>query len=113
MISTWKNLNSLEQLDEIQKESYEKLVVIFKHSTRCGISLHAKHNLESAWDFKAGDLDFYYLDLLRHRDISNEIAKRYSVIHQSPQIILFKNGSAIFDTSHNAINVEHLKRNMD
>lgn len=109
MNATWKNLSSIDQLEEIEEESHETLTVIFKHSTRCGISLHAKHNLESAWDFKEEELNFYYLDLLNHRDVSNEIAHRYRVVHQSPQIIVLKNGQAIFDTSHNAISTKAIK----
>lgn len=109
MITTWKNLNSINQLEDIQVESKDKLTVLFKHSTRCGISLHAKHKLESDWNFKEGDLNFYYLDLLNHRDVSNEIAQRYNVVHQSPQIILLKGGEAIFDTSHNAISTKAIK----
>ncbi|MFT4970237.1 MAG: bacillithiol system protein YtxJ [Chitinophagales bacterium] len=113
MISTWKILSSVEQLEQIEADSHERPVALFKHSTSCGISLHSKHNLESAWDINEKDLDFYYLDLLNHRDISNEIAQRYNVVHQSPQVVLLKEGKAIFDTSHNAISVEVLKKHMD
>ena len=112
MISIWKTLDNIEQLDSIQEESNTKPTVIFKHSTRCGISLHAKHKLESDWCFDDRDLNFYYLDLLKHRDISNEIAQRFNVIHQSPQVIILKQGKAIFDTSHNAISVGVLKSNL-
>lgn len=112
MISSWKILDNIEQLDSIHEESGTKPTVIFKHSTRCGISLHAKHNLESDWNFNENELIFYYLDLLEHRDISNEIAKRFNVIHQSPQIIILKQGKSIFDTSHNAISLEVVQSNL-
>ena len=112
MISIWKTLDNIEQLDSIQEESSTKPTVIFKHSTRCGISLHAKHKLESDWSFEERELNFYYLDLLKHRDISNEIARRFNIIHQSPQVIILMQGKAIFDTSHNAISIGVLKSNL-
>ena len=112
MISSWKTLDNIEQLDFIYEESGSMPTVIFKHSTRCGISLHAKHKLESDWSFEEKELNFYFLDLLKHRDISNEIARRFNIIHQSPQVIILKQGKAIFDTSHNAISVGVLKSNL-
>jgi len=105
----WKVLSTIEQLDEVVEGSKKKPVVLFKHSTTCGISAGAKHALESKWDFAAGDLDFYYLDLLNLRPISNEIASRFGVIHQSPQIIVIADGKAVFDTSHHRISADTLR----
>jgi len=102
--SNWKNLDSEEQLKEVIKGSHEKPVMLFKHSTTCGISAGAKHRLEAGWDIDPDKIDFYYLDLLSHRSVSNLIAKSLNVIHQSPQIILVKDGVAVFNTSHHAIN---------
>jgi bacillithiol system protein YtxJ len=50
----------------------------------------------------------YYLDLLEFRPISNEIAGRFGVMHQSPQIILIKNGNAVYTASHSDIQVVDL-----
>lgn len=109
MIATWKNLENLDDLHQITEDSKQKPVVFFKHSTRCGTSLHAKHRLESEWNIDESQVDFYYLDLLRHRDVSNAIAERFNVVHQSPQIIIIKNEQAVFHTSHNAISVNGIK----
>ncbi len=109
MIASWQNLESLDDLHQIVEDSKQKPIVLFKHSTRCGISQHAKHRLESEWDFKEGKLDFYYLDLLKHRDVSNEIADQFNVVHQSPQIIILKNEQAVYHISHNAISVDRIK----
>lgn len=109
MIQTWKELESINQLDELDKASATKTAVIFKHSTTCGISLHAKDKLESKWDLDEKQLDFYYLDLLNFRSISNEIASRYNVIHQSPQILVIRNGKSVYDISHNGIDLQTLK----
>lgn len=109
MIKTWKNLTEEDQFDEINEISKTKTVVLFKHSTTCGISLHAKYKLESDWSFSENDLDFYYIDLLKDRHISNFAAAHYKVVHQSPQILIIKNGKAVFDTSHNAISIDVIK----
>ncbi|MEM9824839.1 MAG: bacillithiol system redox-active protein YtxJ [Bacteroidota bacterium] len=105
----WKVLNQESQLDQIITDSYQKPTVLFKHSTRCGISIGAKHRLESKWNFTSEDLDFYYLDLLNFRSISNAIAERLGIIHQSPQVIALKDGKVIYHTSHHQINVEGLR----
>ncbi len=107
--SSWKELNSLDQLDQIIKDSHNKPVALFKHSTRCGISTRAKFILEEDWDIKEEELDFYYLDLLQHRPISSKIAELTDVQHQSPQVIVIKDGEAVYDNSHHDINVKDLK----
>ncbi len=109
----WKILDQTEQLEQLQEVSYRKPVVIFKHSTRCGISAHAKFRLESEWSFTQEDLDFYYLDLIAYRQVSNQVAEMFQVTHQSPQIILLRDGRAVFDTSHHMISVEVLKKAME
>jgi len=92
------------ELDNAITESFERPVVLFKHSATCGISAGAHDRLEG---LEADErYSFYYLDLLAHRDISNEIARRFGVIHQSPQIIVLRNGKATFTTSHHAINAQ-------
>jgi bacillithiol system protein YtxJ len=107
----WNHLESIAQLSDLEKESENIPVLILKHSTRCSISDMAKNRLELYWDPEI-PLKAYYLDLLSHRDISNEIASRYHVPHQSPQIILLKNGQCIFDASHNEIDYNTLKRHV-
>lgn len=102
-IGKWQSLDSIAKLDEIDKLSAEKPVVIFKHSTTCGISASAKNRIEFEWDKIEGDFEFYYLDLLTYRSISNAIADRYGIRHESPQILVIKNGVATFDSSHYAI----------
>lgn len=100
----WKSLSSEKQLMEVIKGSFERPVMLFKHSTTCGISAGAKNRLETKWDINPENMDFFYLDLLSHRSVSNLIAEKLNVIHQSPQIILVKDGKAVFNTSHHAIN---------
>ena len=104
----WMVLNDANQLDLILEASKEKPVVVFKHSTRCSISRMALKQFENAFDLE-DKITPYFLDLLTYRPISNEIASKFEVMHQSPQIIVIKNGRAIFDASHSDIDAEELK----
>jgi len=105
----WRQLTDLGQLNEIVDLSNEKAVLIFKHSTRCSISRFALKQFENEFDLEE-KITPYFLDLLNHRDVSNEIANRFDVFHQSPQILLIKNGKAIFSTSHDDIDAKFLER---
>lgn len=102
----WHVLSSSDQLQQIIEESYQKPTLIFKHSTRCSISHMAKSRLEreSAGD----DLNYYCLDLIAHRDLSNLIAEKFGVYHESPQILLLKQGECIYDESHNGIRMQDI-----
>ncbi|MBK7763336.1 MAG: bacillithiol system redox-active protein YtxJ [Bacteroidetes bacterium] len=102
----WKILSELKQIEQLSAESNLQPIVIFKHSTRCSISSVAKARLERAQ--QPAGISFYYLDLLQHRDISNLLAERYSVYHESPQVLLIKNGECIYDESHNGIDMNEI-----
>ncbi len=102
----WYSLENESDLNRIQEKSFETPQVIFKHSTRCSISAMAKGRLDAA--VKAEGLEFHYLDLIRFRDLSNEIAARFHVHHESPQTLLIKNGECILDQSHWEIRYEEL-----
>lgn len=104
----WIQLTDLGQLNEIQEISNQKPVIVFKHSTTCSISRMALKNFEKEFDLQ-DKVDAYFLDLLNFRAISNEIATRFEVVHQSPQLLLIKNGKSIYDVSHDRIDAEELK----
>jgi bacillithiol system protein YtxJ len=103
-------LDKMEQFDEIDEVSQTKPVVLFKHSTRCSISRMALKQFDAEFNYPEEKIDWYLLDLLNHRDLSNEIASRYNVMHQSPQIIVIRNGKAVFNASHDSISTEDLKQ---
>lgn len=109
----WKTIESDLQLQAAIDESYERPVVIFKHSITCGISAAAKYRLEEQWDFSQEELSFYYLDLLAYRSISNKIAEELGVTHQSPQVIVLENGRAIYDTSHHQVSVSAIRNQIN
>jgi bacillithiol system protein YtxJ len=102
----WIMLTEIRQLDELVKKSFVNSQVIFKHSTRCGTSSIAKNRLERE---QAPDVvDFYFLDLIAHRDISNKIVEVFNVYHESPQVLVIKNGECIYDESHSAIMMDEI-----
>ena len=104
----WTELTDIAQLLEVTAISNEKPVVIFKHSTRCSISRMALKQFERDYDLNEV-VDAYFLDLIAHRDISNEIASRFNVYHESPQLILIRDGKAVYDVSHSDIDAVALK----
>lgn len=102
----WINLTDLKQIDDIKNATGYS--VIFKHSTRCSISLMAKKSFEYDMDAIPADTKLYFLDLISHRDISAYIAETFNVYHESPQAILIKDGACILDASHSDISAEEI-----
>ncbi|PBQ32422.1 thioredoxin family protein [Sphingobacteriaceae bacterium] len=105
----WNQLNTIDQLKTIDDLSNTKPVLILKHSTTCSISATALNRLERNW--KEEDRIFvepYYLDLLSHRNVSNEIASHYNVQHQSPQVLLIKEGKCVYSETHMGINLAEI-----
>ena len=107
----WVLLDDNSKLLKAIEESFTKDVVIFKHSTTCSISLMAKRRLEEDWDDLENVIP-YYLDLKSFRSISDEVAERFSVNHESPQILLIKQGECIYDASHFDITIAELKETL-
>ena len=99
----WKVLRDENELDEIIRRSDSKPQVIFKHSTRCSISSVAKGRLERS-KVPPG-ADFYYLDLMNYRNISNKVAQLLDIHHESPQVLVIRNGVCVYDESHMGINM--------
>ena len=103
----WKNLNDMAGWRLIQSSSFSRIQVVFKHSTRCSISSMAKARIEK--QLLLSEDEFYLLDLLNHRDISNAIAQDLEVTHESPQILVIKDGACIYHASHSEIRYEEVK----
>lgn len=106
----WIELKEKDQIDQIKEKSFERPQAIFKHSTRCSISSTAKNRLDKSEP--APGVDFYFLDLIRHRELSNEIAKDFQVYHESPQLLLIRNGECIYEESHMGISMDELSRHL-
>ena len=104
----WIELTSISQVDSITEEHLTSTIVIFKHSTRCSISSMALSRLEKSWDESKSPINTYFLDLIQFRDVSNYIAEKFSIHHQSPQILLIKNGECTYEESHMGIRYDEL-----
>mgnify|MGYP006072953989 FL=1 len=106
----WLPLTSIEQLETIKNESNTGAVLIFKHSTRCGISKMVIKQFEKLFTADHENLKVYYLDLLNYRNISDEVGYSFQVIHASPQLIIVRNGTAVHNASHEDISLTNLSR---
>jgi len=106
----WISLSSLEQLKEIEQKSKTKPQVIFKHSTTCGISRMVLNLFTDKFQVDDNKMDIYFLDLHANRNVSNEVGIYFQVLHQSPQLLVIKNGVAVFHASHGAISEVNLEQ---
>jgi len=109
-IIPWNRLSTIDQLNKIDKESDQQPIAIFKHSTRCGTSSMALRQFEKQFETDNTKVKLYFLDLLSSRDVSNEIAIRFQVFHQSPQLIVLKEGNTIHHSSHYQIDAGLLEQ---
>jgi bacillithiol system protein YtxJ len=102
----WIILTDEHQLESLKELSTQKAQLIFKHSTRCAASSMAKSRLER--NSPPDNVDFYFLDLVRYRQLSNKIAEIFAVAHESPQVLLIKNGECVYEESHSGITMEEI-----
>ena len=102
----WIDLSSLDQLEVITEASYKKTIAIFKYSTRWGVSRMVLRKVEKNHAVSEYEPDWYFLDLIRYREVSNEVSSKFNVQHESPQLILVKNGEVIYHNSHSGIDMD-------
>lgn len=103
---TWNTLTHVDELEIIKEKSFKKPQVLFKHSTRCLTSSLVKKRLERSSEVP--DADFYYLNLIRYRDVSNKISDIFNIYHESPQVLLIKDGKCFYNESHFGIDMHEL-----
>lgn len=106
----WNKLTNINQIEELNNKSFQVPQVIFKHSTRCFISKSVLQNFESDYEDlnNIPKADFYFLDLIAFRNISNHIAEHYNVTHESPQLLMINKGKCTYNDSHSSINLDKL-----
>ena len=109
MSTPWLPLTQSEQITGLAQASHEQPVLIFKHSTTCSISAAAKGKIERQWADSGLELPIYYLDLLRFRPLSAQIAEQFGIRHESPQLLLIQDGECTYDASHMAIKLADVK----
>lgn len=106
----WENLTGDSQLGAIIEESNKNVIVIFKHSTRCGISRMAFNSFEKDFNYTEEEVKCYYLDILNYRDVSNKVEERFNIRHESPQLLVLKSGRVIDHESHGNIDVKSIEK---
>jgi len=106
----WNELTSPSQIDQLREESKEKRILIFKYSSRCSTSRMVLDRLERHWEEKEmSTVKSYFLDLISYREISNRIAHEFNVEHESPQVLIIKNGKSVYDRSHMGIDYRQIR----
>ncbi|HKH63610.1 MAG TPA: bacillithiol system redox-active protein YtxJ [Flavitalea sp.] len=103
----WISLQDEHQVREIKEKSNIRPQVIYKHSVRCGVSSVVKSRLEKAK--LPSDIDYYFLDIIHNRSISNKIAEEFMVYHESPQVLVIRNGECVYDESHMGITAQEIE----
>lgn len=98
--SNWNPVSGKENLNSILKKSEDKPQVIYKHSNRCSISYLSKEDLEENMDVLSNHVDLHFVDVIEQRDLSNDVAENFNVRHESPQVILLKDGHVLWNGSH-------------
>lgn len=111
-MKSWNKVTGKDDFYTLLENSTEKPQIIFKDSTTCGISAHARYRLEDGFGLIEGKADFHYLDLHAFRPVSNLISQELQVTHQSPQIILLKDKQVVYTTSHHAIDPAVIARHL-
>lgn len=110
----WLPLKSEQEVQDISENlSFQTPCVIFKHSTTCSISAIAKHRVKDYTTSKSSGFKFYYLDLLAYRSVSNFISDFFDVQHESPQVLIIKDGKCIYSESHLSINSDILQNQLE
>tara|TARA_R110000868_G_scaffold402801_1_gene679471 strand:+ start:152 stop:508 length:357 start_codon:yes stop_codon:yes gene_type:complete len=109
----WKKLTEVGILEEIKSKSFDNPILIYKHSTRCSVSSMALNRLERSWnDDEMQNVEIYFLDLIAHRDVSNQIESVFGISHESPQVLLISSGECTYDASHMGISYKELKNQL-
>lgn len=110
----WNELTDSKQVEELTIESHKQPILIFKHSTSCSISRTALGRLERNWnESEMKEVKSYFLDLLSYRKISDKITEQFLVGHESPQLLLIRNGESVYDRSHLEIDYKSVKSEIE
>ncbi|MCU0328857.1 MAG: bacillithiol system redox-active protein YtxJ [Chitinophagales bacterium] len=93
-------ISSIEALEQKLLDSHERPVLFFKHSTICPVSTYAHKEIINHLEALETEMDVVKIEVIEARPVSNALAERTQVTHQSPQAILVRNGLSIYDESH-------------
>ncbi|SYX82647.1 bacillithiol system redox-active protein YtxJ [Paenibacillus alvei] len=103
-------VTTMEALESLIERSKEQTVVLFKHSTRCPISAHADEEMvKVAEDFEPQGIAIGRILVVENRDVSLACADMLSIKHESPQVIVLRDGEPAWNESHHAIRYDKLE----
>lgn len=98
-----------EAWEQCLSRSQEQPVLVFKHSTRCGISSSAYNRVQAYLEEQSEPPETFLVKVVEHRPVSNRVAADMGVVHASPQMILVHQGSAVWNASHHGINADSIE----
>ncbi|MEZ5344059.1 MAG: bacillithiol system redox-active protein YtxJ [Pyrinomonadaceae bacterium] len=94
MSAKFKEIYTSEVLKQLFDESHHKPIVFFKHSITCPISRNVFSEVSKI------DTDIWVMVVQDARKISNELAEKTGIRHESPQAIVIHKGEVIYHSSH-------------
>ena len=103
MSANFIEINTTEKIDELFQNSNENPVIIFKHSTTCPISSGVYQMVSQV------DADIYIVVVQRARNVSNYIAEKTGVRHESPQAFVIKDGKPVYHASHYDVDLNEVE----
>jgi bacillithiol system protein YtxJ len=103
MTNRLQTLTTLDELETAVAGSSARPILLFKHSTTCGTSARAHKEIETLLSRPPLRADVYVVSMQAGRAISNAIAQRFDVRHESPQVLLVYNGAVIWHASHGRV----------
>ena len=109
-MSPIKAVQSTEDIDQIFADP---VAIVYKHSFRCSVSTGAKREFERFAESYTRDGNLYIVDVVRNRDLSMDISGRADVSHQSPQVLVIKDGTVVWNASHWNINQKSIEENCE
>lgn len=107
MPATFSKLDSLEKLEDLFARSHEVPIVIFKHSSRCGVSAMVSRRMVGL------EAEINIVVVQTSRDVSTAIEEKTGVRHQTPQALIVRNGEAVYQASHYSVNPEALASELE
>lgn len=106
----WVQLESEDAVEKVFTASGGRVQLILKHSQSCAVSFFAKQNLDSVPLDEWPEMDRSMVEVVRFRPVSQYIAQKTSVRHESPQVLVIANGEVVFNTSHSEVNKVNIQQ---
>jgi bacillithiol system protein YtxJ len=103
-------VHHLDELERLLADSGDRPLLLFKHSFTCGVSAEALDELVNHLNGEADEARYAMVTVQTHRDVSNAVAARLGIRHETPQAILIRDGRAIWSASHFRVNAAEIQK---